>query len=168
MTAPVIEAVRSTVPASPVTRSIGVPAAAATCGASAFFAESPGPRRAPARATRARNAPKGRRPASYSSGTDATTSVEARSQPTATRRAPSWSMTGPPRALSSTSGSISARATSPVRVALPVVASTKRGMAIIETRVPVIETVSATSQPTSGRRERVTGRPRGRRGARRR
>jgi len=38
-----------------------------------------------------------------------------------TRRAPTRSITGPPRTLVSTSGSSSANATSPVRSALPVV-----------------------------------------------
>ena len=55
-------------------------------------------------------------------------------------------MSGPPRALPSTSGSISARATSPALSALPVVLSTKNGSAIIETWVPVIETASEASQ----------------------
>ncbi len=64
-----------------------------------------------------------------------------------TRRAPTRSMIGPPSTLSSTSGSISASATRPVFVALPVVVSTNHGSAIIETRVPVSEIASAVSQP---------------------
>jgi hypothetical protein len=49
--------------------------------------------------------------------------------------------------LSSTIGSISARATNPVLPGLPVVVSTNQGSAIIDTRVPVIETASETNQP---------------------
>ena len=56
-------------------------------------------------------------------------------------------MTGPPSAFSSTSGASSAKATSPVCVALPVVVSTNQGRAIIETRVPVREIASDVSQP---------------------
>ncbi len=81
----------------------------------------------------------------------ATTGSESRSQVIATRRAPSRSMTGPPSTLNSTSGSISASATRPVREALPVSDSTYSGIAIIDTRVPVRETASAVSQPYSGR-----------------
>ncbi len=65
----------------------------------------------------------------------------------ATRRAPARSMTGPPSTLNTTSGSISASATRPVLVALPVCSSTNSGIAIIDTRVPVIESASAVSQP---------------------
>ena len=64
-----------------------------------------------------------------------------------TRRAPTRSMTGPLSTLSTTSGSISASATSPVWVALPVVVSTNHGSATIDTRVPVSEKASAVSSP---------------------
>ena len=64
-----------------------------------------------------------------------------------TRRAPTRSMIGPPSTLRSTSGNISASATRPVLLALPVVVRTNQGSAIIETRVPVIETASETNQP---------------------
>ena len=63
------------------------------------------------------------------------------------RRAPTLSMIGPPSTLSTTIGSISARATRPVWVALPVVVSTNHGSAIMETRVPMSESASAVSQP---------------------
>ncbi|GAA4706553.1 hypothetical protein GCM10023349_25880 [Nocardioides conyzicola] len=65
----------------------------------------------------------------------------------ATRRAPTRSITGPASTLSTTSGSISASATSPVFVALPVVVSTNHGSATMDTRVPVSEIASAVSQP---------------------
>ena len=65
----------------------------------------------------------------------------------ATRRAPSRSMSGPPSTLHSTSGNISAKATSPVWVGDPVVVSTNQGIATIEIRVPVREMASALSQP---------------------
>ena len=64
-----------------------------------------------------------------------------------TRRAPTRSMTGPLSTLNTTRGSISASATSPVWVALPVVVSTNHGSATTETRVPVREKASAVSRP---------------------
>ncbi len=78
----------------------------------------------------------------------------------AIRRAPSRSITGPPRTLKITSGSISASAARPVLVALPVVWSTKSGIAIIETRVPVIEIASAV-EPAVERPTGVAGTGRG-------
>jgi hypothetical protein len=60
-----------------------------------------------------------------------------RSHVIATRRAPTRSMSGPAAALTTTRGSISAKATSPVCAADPVVVSTSQGRATIETRVPV-------------------------------
>jgi hypothetical protein len=65
----------------------------------------------------------------------------------ATRRGPTRSTSGPPTALSSTIGAISAAATRPVFVGDPVVTSTSHGIAIIETRVPRSETASAVNQP---------------------
>ena len=65
----------------------------------------------------------------------------------AIRRGPTRSTSGPPKALNSTIGVISANATRPVCVADPVVVSTSHGMAIIETRVPSNEMHSAVSQP---------------------
>ena len=61
----------------------------------------------------------------------------------AIRRAPMRSMSGPARNCSSTSGAISANATSPVFVADPVLVSTNHGIAIIESRVPLTEIASA-------------------------
>jgi hypothetical protein len=51
--------------------------------------------------------------------------------------------------LTITYGDISQRATSPVRVALPVVTSTNHGNAMAETRVPVSDTAMAVSTPAS-------------------
>jgi len=65
----------------------------------------------------------------------------------AIRRGPTRSTSGPPKALNSTIGAISANATSPVCVAEPVVVSTSQGIAIIDTRVPSSEMHSAVSQP---------------------
>ena len=69
-----------------------------------------------------------------------------RSAVTATRRAPTRSISGPASALTTTSGSISATPTRPVRAADPVVVSTSHGMAIIDTRVPVSDTASAVEE----------------------
>ncbi|GAA4373737.1 hypothetical protein GCM10023146_25610 [Nocardioides caricicola] len=147
MAAPRSPEVRSTVECRPVARSIGTPASATTAGVSADLAASPGPRSAPATATSSRNTGNGSQPDSCSSGIAPTASTDSRSQVIATRRAPTRSITGPPRILSRTSGSISASATSPVFVALPVVVSTNHGRATIDTRVPVSEIASAVSQP---------------------
>ena len=73
--------------------------------------------------------------------------MESRSAVIAIRRGPTRSTSGPPVALKITSGVSSAAATSPVRVAEPVVTSTSHGIAIIETRVPSSEIASAVSQP---------------------
>jgi hypothetical protein len=73
-----------------------------------------------------------------------------------TRRGPMRSRSGPLSAFAPTYGAISAKATSPVWAALPVVVRTNQGMATMEMRVPVSEIVSAASQPTSGTR-RLTG-----------
>ena len=124
-TAPSIEAVRSTVECSPVARSSGTRAASTTDGTIEALAASPGPRSAPAHATRARKAPNGSSPAACSSGIAPTTTIEPRSQLMLTRRGPTRSMIGPPSTLSSTSGSISKRATSPVFIGESVVTSTK-------------------------------------------
>ncbi len=145
--APSIDAVRSTVELSPVTRSIGTCAAAARVGIMAYLAASPGPRSAPATATSARKPGNESSPASYRKGIEPTTTSEPQSQVSATRRAPTRSITGPPSTLSRTSGSISATATRPVFSGLPVVVSTKNGSATIDTRVPTSETPSAASQP---------------------
>ena len=113
----------------------------------ACFAASPGPRKAPATATRPRKPGNDSSPASCRNGIEPTTPSEPQSQVIATRRAPTRSMIGPPSTLSTTSGSISARATRPVFSGLPVVVRTKKGSAIIETRVPMSEMPSAASQP---------------------
>jgi hypothetical protein len=76
-----------------------------------------------------------------------TASIESASTVIAIRRGPTRSTSGPPNAFSSTIGVISAKATSPVWVAEPVVVSTSHGIAIIETRVPSSEIASAVSQP---------------------
>ena len=145
--APSIDAVRSTVEPSPVTRSSGTPAVAARVGVIECLAASPGPRSAPATATRARKPTKDSSPASCRSGIEPTTAREPQSQVIATRRAPRRSMIGPPSTFSTTRGSISARATRPVFSGLPVVVRTKNGSAIMETRVPMSEMPSAPSQP---------------------
>ncbi len=131
---------------------------AASVGVIAAFAASPGPRRAPATATRPRKPGNDSSPASCSSGIAPTTSERAPSQVIATRRAPTRSMIGPPSTLSTTSGSISASATRPVFSGLPVVVSTKHGSAIIETRVPMSEIAlggqPAVERPRSRRHRR--------------
>ena len=82
-----------------------------------------------------------------------------RSQPIATRRAPTRSMSGPPSTLSTTSGSsLGERDQAGLRRPIPVVVSTSHGSAIIETRVPASEIASA-SQPADEGRRRLT-RPR--------
>jgi hypothetical protein len=65
---------------------------------------------------------------------------------TLTLRAPTRSMTGPPAAFATTYGSISAKPTSPVLAALPVVVRTNQGSATIDSRVPARETTFAVSQ----------------------
>ena len=52
-------------------------------------------------------------------------------------------MNGPARNCSTTSGAISANATTPVFVAEPVLVSTNHGIAIIESRVPLTDTACA-------------------------
>lgn len=91
--------------------------------------------------------PKWSAPTAYNIGIRATTTALARSQPIETRRAPSRSMTGPPRILRMTRGAVSTSATSPVLVGLPVVVSANQGNASIDSLVPVSETASAASQP---------------------
>ena len=83
------------------------------------------------------------RPSTCSSGMVPTTTALMALQVRAIRRAPMRSMYGPDRNCSSTSGAISAKATSPVIVADPVLVSTNHGMAIIDSRVPLTETASA-------------------------
>ncbi len=78
--APSIDAVRSTVELSPVTRSIGTPAVTARVGVMAAFAASPGPRKAPATATRARKPGNDSSPSSCRNGTAPTTASEPQSQ----------------------------------------------------------------------------------------
>ena len=82
------------------------------------------------------------------------------------RRAPTRSVHGPDRAFSTTYGAISAKATSPVCTALPVVVSTSQGIAIIETRVPVSDTASEARKPQSAPRPLTTDPPRRRRAVR--
>ena len=150
--APVMPASRSTVLASPVARSIGTPEASTSTGTRACLAPSPGPRSAPATATSSISSGNDIAPPAYSAGIEPTASTLARSAETLTRRAPKRSITGPPSALAVTYGAISAKATRPVWVALPVVVRTNQGIAIIDNRVPVSETASAPSHPISGAR----------------
>ena len=82
-----------------------------------------------------------------SKGISPTTKNDRVSTVIAILRGPTRSTSGPPNALNSTIGVISAAATSPVCVADPVVVSTSQGMAIIDTRVPSSEMHSAVSQP---------------------
>jgi hypothetical protein len=82
----------------------------------------------------------------------ATTPVLAVSASTLIRRAPTRSISGPPIALTSTSGPISASATIPVFTGDPVVVSTNHGIAIALTRVPQMDTTFATRNATNGAR----------------
>ena len=83
-------------------------------------------------------------PARCSTGIIPTTTVLAALQLTAIRRAPIRSVSGPESTCEATSGAISAKATRPVLVGEPVVVRTSHGIAIIDTRVPVIEIATAT------------------------
>ena len=142
--APTIEAVRSTAPVRPVTRSVAEPVCSTTAGIRAWPAASPGPRSAPATATAPSSTGNESMPARCSTGIIPTTTVLAALQLTAIRRAPIRSVSGPESTCAATSGAISAKATRPVLVGEPVVVRTSHGIAIIDTRVPVIEIATAT------------------------
>ncbi|CAM5690498.1 hypothetical protein SCALM49S_10139 [Streptomyces californicus] len=76
----------------------------------------------------------------------------------ATVRGPVRSTGGPANALTRTYGAeVSQNATSPVRVALPVVTRTNQGRAIGEIRVPVTDAAMAARTPASGRNDRSAG-----------
>ncbi len=115
------------------------------------LARSPGPRPAPITTTRAISAPMGSAPSVCSSTTAPAAAALTTSEASEIRRGPTWSTSGPVNALTSTYGTISANATTPVQAALPVVPSTYQGRATADTRVPVSATAVAASTPASGR-----------------
>jgi|GEM_PF-5551046 len=141
--APALLARRSIAPCTPVTRSIGTPAHSATRGGNTPLAASDGPRRVPMIATIGTNTAMCSAPTRCSTGTAVITTTLIRSAPTAIGLVPSRSTIGPTRNLLITYGSISAIATVPVIVGLPVVVSTSQGMAIMDNRVPPSEKASA-------------------------
>lgn len=95
-------------------------------------------------ATSVRSAGNDSRCRMWRSGISATTNVLARSALTLIRRPPIRSISGPPNALQSTSGVISAKATRPVFIGEPVLTRTNQGIAMALTLVPQSETTLAT------------------------
>lgn len=155
---PMVEASRSITPDRPMARSRGVPARSAASGTMTSFARSPGPRAAPITATRPSRTGKESWSRVCSRGIAAAAAALARSVVQETVRGPVRSTNGPDNALTRTYGAISQKATSPVRVALPVVTRTNQGRAIREIRVPVTEAATAASTPASGRKDRLPDR----------
>ena len=138
-----------------VSRISGTPAASATGRNITCFTRSPMPRSAPASATSATSEPK------PNHGVSATTTMATAlpaSQRMDVRRRPIRSAQGVPSALDSRYGRVSANATRPILVGLPVVTSTSHGMVTTEMRVPRLEIRSAPTRTTSCRRG-VTPRP---------
>ncbi|GAB2630564.1 hypothetical protein GCM10009743_01140 [Kribbella swartbergensis] len=89
----------------------------------------------------------------------ATTPALAVSAITLTRRGPTRSINGPPIALKTTSGAISASATNPVFNGEPVVTNTNHGTAMALTRVPQIDTTLATKNAANAPRPAFTTPP---------
>src|SRR3954468_15217352 len=87
----------------------------------------------------------------YSVGIASTRAPLSRSDSTLDRRRPTRSISVPAKAAETTTGSVEAKAASPVRAALPVDSRTNHGTASIESTLPVRETVFADSRTTSGR-----------------
>ena len=116
-------------------------------GPSRAWPRRPGPRRPPASATSARKHRERQRSGGVQERDQADDDhAGQRRSAMLTRRAPTRSMTGPPSTFSSTSGTSSANATSPVCVALPVVVSTNHGQ-------------RDHRDPRAGERDRLRGQP---------
>ena len=104
------------------------------------MAPSPGPRRAPARATRTSSTGNGSPTVAWASGTAPTATALSASAVTLARRAPTRSTRGPASSWATTYGSISASPTTPISTGLPVVTRTSHGSATRVMQLPVSDT----------------------------